>query len=134
MSKRNKIYNKLSEYDSDNLPIDDKNFITKLFGARLIGAMDNNLKESFQKLDRLSTLNEEQKLEIKEILKDNSKGFLYSMLLKLRDFSYPVEVNFLNPNLDNPEDEKLFSLEDELEFHFHYFDWIEEFSDYVNEA
>lgn len=133
MSKRDKIYSEFFEYEIGELPIDNHEEISKLFGARIIGAMDTNLKEAFYQIDRLdgvAKLTDAQKSAVKEVLKNNSKGFLYSMLVKMRSFSYPIEVNFLNPNIE--EEEKLFGLDDD--FHFYYFDWIEEFSDYIDEA
>lgn len=142
MSKRDNIYEKaLTYYEMDNFPVDDKKFIIKLFGARLVGAMDAHLENAFEILEgkdninyklktKLSTLGDAQKVAVKELLKENLQGFFYSMMLKLRDFTYPVEINFLDPN----SDKKLAGLEDEQEFHFHYHDWIEEFSDYVEKS
>ncbi|WP_109832273.1 hypothetical protein [Reichenbachiella versicolor] len=142
MSKRDSIYDQASEYlENGSLPTDDPEFITRFFGAKLVGAMDSNLENAFKTLDgednvnhdlktQLSTLDHDQKAAVKELLEENAKGFFYSMMLKLRDFNYPVEVNFLDPD----SNKKLCGLEDEQEFHFHYHDWIEEFSDYVEES
>ena len=136
MSKRDSIYKELANFDDDYLS-DDPDFITRLFGARLVGALDSTLEDKFnliegegeEKLQEmvkiLSSLSDEQKLAVKQLLKLMGKDFFYWMLVKIRNFPYHVDISFLNS-----ASEKICSI-DEEELHHQYFDWIEEFSDHV---
>ena len=143
MGKRDQIYSELPD-TAQTVGKPDPEFIRRLFGARIVGALDSTLDDKFEILDGsgdekyrdlaeiLATLSDEQRAAVQTLLKDTGKDFLYWMLVKIRNFAYPVDISFLNPESD--ESDKICSLEDDIEIHHQYFDWIEEFSDHIDEG
>ena len=146
MSKRDKIYQEFSENGYPTDPEEKKEFAARLLGARLVGALDSVLEDKLKVLKgtetennnpnykAIRTLNDDQKEAVEALLKDSCRIYFYRMLLKMRNFPDYLEVNVMELDEETDTLKKICDVGDEIELHHRYFDWIEEFSDNIDEA
>ena len=84
MGKRDQIYSELPDSDP-KVGKPDPDFVRRLFGARIVGALDSTLDDKFKILDGseegkyrdlaeiLETLSDEQRGAVQTLLKDTGK-------------------------------------------------------------
>ena len=150
MGKRDTFWSSLPRDESGDIDWPNNNddrsaMAADIVGARIIGAVEAALETRLKMVagdaadtdptdygDVLSTLSDEQKTAVADLLRDVSFGSLYWMLVKLRDCpSLAVDIS-LEP-WQNDQALQRVQLTDESELHHWYFDWMEKFSEYPAE-
>lgn len=145
MSKRDRIYEEFSENGYPDDPEKKKVFAARLLGARLVGALDSVIEEKIKQINGeasesenqfvqdLKDIDPNQRKAVEALLIDTVKTSFYWMLVKMNNFPGYLELNVLE--YDQNDDLKVIcDVGEDIELHHRYFDWVEEFSDYIDEA
>lgn len=141
MGKRDEIYSDFSENGYPTDPLEKKEFAVDLFGARLVGAIESVLEDKMKIIDGideksksynfLQKLNTDDKEELKKFMSQMTGDSFYWQLVKMTSFPDSVEINLLEEQ-DNKL-KKICEVQDDMELKHLYFEWIEKFSDYIEE-
>lgn len=147
MSKRDQIYTEFSDNGYPDDPEEKEEFAARLFGARMVGAMDSVLDDKMailfegkgdarhkELISQLETMDLPQKKAVAQLVKDSCADFFYWMLVKIRNFPDYVEVNVMQHDEETGTLNKICDVGEETELHHRYFDWIEEFSDHIEKG
>lgn len=143
MSKRDNIYTEFAENGYPENPEKKREFATRLFGAKVVGAMESVLEDKMKIVDGLggksenynflSKLDQKDKNELKSLLAKLTGDSLYWLLVKMASFPDEIEINLMEYNEDESGLTKICEVQEAMELKFSYFDWVEEFSDYIEE-